>query len=104
MADLHKQFDQAMVRIYHRARSEAGYTATIFFGVVADRGGVATAKYLINRNQPSDGYTHLYQRGRLDLTVEAMIVENPIWHGLFAEEELIKARKRLRGYGYKLAA
>jgi hypothetical protein len=33
------------------------------------RGGLATAKYLINSPTPSVGYTHLYERARLDLTV-----------------------------------
>lgn len=62
-----------------------------------------TAKYLINAERPSDGFTHLYERGRLDLTVEAMVVENPQWHPLFTEAELERARRRLRAYGYKLA-
>src|SRR5207247_11299621 len=53
---------------------EAGYNATIFLRMVSDRGGLATAKYLINSPTPSVGYTHLYERGRLDLTVEAMVV------------------------------
>lgn len=95
-----KQFDAAMFSIYNRAKSEAGYNATIFLGMLNDRGGLSTAKYLINTPKPSDGYTHLYERGRLDLTVEAMVVENTRWHELFTEEELEKARRRLKQYGY----
>jgi hypothetical protein len=72
--------------------------------MVGDRGGLATVKYLINSANPSDGYTHLYERGRLDLTVEAMVVENPKWHRLFTTEELSKARSRLEKYGYKARA
>ena len=103
MSQLAEQFDEAMFSIYRRAKTEAGYNAKIFLGMVADKGGVSTAKYLINRDQPSDGYTHLYERGRLDLTVEAMVVEGPVWHELFAVEELTRARKRLTQYGYKTA-
>ncbi len=95
-----KQFDAAMFSIYNRAKSEAGYNATIFLGMLNDRGGLSTAKHLINTPKPSDGYTHLYERGRLDLTVEAMVVENTRWHELFTEEELEKARRRLKQYGY----
>jgi hypothetical protein len=69
--------------------------------MLGDKGGLATAKYLINALKPSDGYTHLYERGRLDLTVEAMVVENPKWHPLFTGEELTKAKKRLVDYGYR---
>ncbi|RIA01519.1 hypothetical protein D1122_02315 [Cereibacter sphaeroides] len=93
-------FDQAMFSIFQRAKSEAGYTATLFLGMISDRGGLATAKFLINSSKPSAGYTALYERGRLDLTVEALVIENPVWHELFTEDELNRARHRLRQYGY----
>jgi hypothetical protein len=48
MQELSKQFDAAMFEIYRRAKLEAGYKATIFLRMVRDRGGLATAKYLIN--------------------------------------------------------
>lgn len=100
MQTLSKQFDVAMFDIYRRAKSEAGYNATIFLGMLDDRGGLSTAKYLINSPTPSEGYTNLYERGRLDLTVEAMVVENTKWHALFTAEEVEKARVRLRKYNY----
>jgi len=101
MIALSKQFDAAMFSICQRAKSEAGYNATVFFRMLNDKGGVSTAKYLINTSKPSDGYTHLYERGRLDLTVEAMVVENAKWQDLFTAEEISKARHRLKDYGYK---
>lgn len=101
MTELVKQFDHAMMDIYRRAKAEAGYNASVFLRMVGERGGLSTAKYLINSAKPSDGYTHLYERGRLDLTVEAMLVENQKWHELFTPEELSKARRRLKDYDYK---
>ena len=98
---MRERFDKAMLDIYRSAKKEARYDARIFLGMVIDRGGLSTAKYLINAATPSEGYTRLYERGRLDLTVEAMILENPVWHSLFLENELEKARKRLVAYGYK---
>jgi hypothetical protein len=95
MKDFLKQFDEAMFDIYRRAKSEAGYNATIFLRMLSDRGDLATAKFLINAQRESEGYTALYQQGRLDLTVEAMIVGNAKWH---SSEE---ARSRLLKYGYK---
>jgi hypothetical protein len=100
MQDLSKQFDAAMFDIYRRAKSEAGYNASIFLQMLYDRGGLATAKYLINSIKPSDGYTNLHQLGRLDLTVEAVVVENDKWHRLFTEDELAKANRRLKEYHY----
>lgn len=95
-----KEFDSAMMQIYQRAKSEANYNARVFFGMLCERGGLATAKYLINAPKPSDGYTRLYELGRLDLTVEAVVVEDARWYSLFTEEELGKAKDRLVEYRY----
>jgi hypothetical protein len=100
VANLETQFDQAMFEVYRRAKDEAKYNATIFLQMLTDEGGVRTAKALINAAKPSDGYTALYMRGRLDLTVEAVITDEVRWHSLFTEEELQRARKRLRDYRY----
>jgi len=100
MADIEKEFDAAMFNIYRRAKDEAGYTATVFLGMLHDRGGLSTAKFLINAAKPSDGYTALYERGRLDLTVEAMVLEQSKWHEIFTADEIARCRKRLRDYRY----
>ncbi|WP_202326701.1 hypothetical protein [Mesorhizobium sp. 113-3-9] len=89
-----------MFDIYRRAKSEAGYTANIFLKMLTDNGGLATAKTLINAAKPSDGYTALYERKRIDLTVEAVVVESLRWRDLFTALELARADRRLRDYGY----
>lgn len=94
-------FDNAMFNIYRRAKEEAGYNATVFLGMLSTRGGLDTARTLINSIKPSDGYTALFERGRLDLTVEAMILDDPQWRDLFTDAELTRARRRLSQYGYK---
>jgi len=101
MPDLQSQFNQAMFEIYERAKREAGYTANVFLSMLQRQGGLLTAKQLINASRPSDGYTALFERGRLDLTVEAMVLGDSRWHELFAPEELVRARKRLADYGYR---
>jgi hypothetical protein len=100
MKDLESQFDLAMMEIYTRAKSEANYTASIFHRMLCERGGLATAKYLINDRTVSDGYTALWERGRLDLTVEAVVFDNPRWHPLFDADEIERARRRLEDYRY----
>jgi len=100
---LAEKFDEAMFNIYRTAKDEAGYNATVFLGMLSTRGGVATAKSLINATKPSDGYTALFERGRLDLTVEAMVVKNPEWRPLFVPVEIERAKKRLKQYGHDLA-
>ena len=101
MADLETEFNEAMFDVYRRAKAEAKYNAAIFLQMMTDNGGLRTAKTLINSVKPSDGYTALYLRGYLHLTVEAVVIENPRWHPLFEPEELEKAKKRLKAYGYK---
>ena len=79
MDDLEMRFHDEMLNVYKRAKAEAGYTASLFLGMVVDRGGVATARYLLDSPKVSDGYTALWQRGRLDLSVEAVILERRWW-------------------------
>lgn len=98
---LKQKFQTAMFDIYRRAKSEAKYNATIFLNMLNDRGGLATAKFLINAKDESAGFAALFLAGRLDLTVEAMIVEDPKWHALFLPEEIDRARARLRGHKYE---
>lgn len=100
--DLENRFHEAMVDIYRRAKAEAAYNATRYIQMVSDHGGVEAAKILINAETPSDGYTELWRRGRLDLTVEALVIEDPQWHSLFDPTEIARARQRLKDYHYEL--
>jgi len=70
--------------------------------MVHEDGGLATARYLIHAPQVSDGYTALWERKRLDLTVEAMVLINPKWHPLFTTDELQRCSDRLKDYGYDI--
>lgn len=94
------EFDEAMHGIYHRALSEAGYKASIFMSMLFAHRGLETARRLIHSPNISDGYTALWERKRLDLTVEALIHDNEKWHPLFTFEDLAICRKRLRQYEY----
>ncbi|ABE61208.1 uncharacterized conserved protein [Nitrobacter hamburgensis X14] len=97
---LKQEFQVELFNAYKRAKDEAKYHATIFIQMLTDRGGLETAKFLINSPKVSDGYTALYERERLDLTVEAIVAENSKWHPLFTTEEIDRCHKRLAQYGY----
>ncbi len=97
---LEQAINAAMFDIYRKAKEEANYTASIFLKMVSTRGGLDTARTLINAAKPSDGYTALRERGRLDLTVEALVTEEKQWAVLFSEEELKRASSRLKKYDY----
>jgi hypothetical protein len=96
---LDRQFHAAMVGIYTRAKDEAGYNATRYLQMVSETGGLATARQLLQTSGISDGFTHLWERGRLDLTVEALVLK-PEWQRLFTSGELNTAQDRLKSYGF----
>ena len=94
-----RHFNEAMLDIYRRAKAEAGYNATRFLTMVVERGGLETARYLLHAATVSEGYTALWERKRLDLTVEAVILQ-PEWQSLFSDVDRHIAVNRLREYGY----
>ena len=100
LKDIEKRFDAAMMNIYRRALDEADYRATRFLQMLHEYGGLGTAQILLHAAKVSDGYTVLWERKRLDLTVEALILK-PEWRDLFTDDEREIARKRLEDYDYE---
>jgi hypothetical protein len=94
-----KSFDRAMRGVYDRARSEAGYNATYLLGMLARHGGLETARRLLHAPAVSEGFTALWERKRLDLTVEALILRED-FVDLFTEDEIELARIRLAQFGF----
>jgi hypothetical protein len=97
--DQERAFHTAMVEVFRRAKAEAGYSATIFIQMVSQNGGLAAARQLLHAPKASDGFTALWERGRLDLSVEAVVLKAE-FAVLFTDEERELARSRLREYGY----
>lgn len=93
------EFEQAMRAVYDRARAEANYPANYFLSMLAEHGGLGTAQRLLRSPAVSDGFATLWERGRLDLTVEALVIQ-PQFAGLFTETELEAAKRRLEQFGY----
>ncbi len=82
MGPLEKGFDNA-VRMVHR------------------HGAYQAAVNLVRTSQPPAGFTRLYELGRIDLPVEALVIE-PRFVDLFSQEDRDSALARLRKYGYKV--
>lgn len=98
--DLETRFHGRMLEIYRRAAAECDYHASYFLQMVQEHGGFETAQRLLYSQKISDGFTRLWEAGRLDLSVEAVVLQQP-WCDLFTEEELGIARRRLRQMGYR---
>ena len=95
-----KDFHKAMLKIYDESKS-IGYTPSKFRQMVANEGGLQTAKKLINSKKLSDGFAELAQLNRLDLTVEALVLEKE-YRILFTETEIEIAQERLSELGFVL--
>ncbi len=65
------KFDQEMRDTYTKAAKEIRYHATAFLHMMNEHGGVQTAKLLLQSNEISDGFTKLWQEGKLDISAEA---------------------------------
>ncbi len=99
-SQLERQFHQKMIEIYQLAASECDYRPTRFLQMVNERGGLATARDLLRAPRPAEGLSILWEKQRLDLSVEALVREEP-WRSLFSRDEIAEADKRLKALGYE---
>jgi hypothetical protein len=67
--------------------------------MISQHGTLGAVRRLINAPSISDGFVHLWEHQRLDLTAESLVVRDRYAH-LFTEKELEIARKRLTEFGY----
>ena len=96
--ELSDDFHQAMLNLYREIiDAKLGYDPSVFLDMVHQRGGVDTARRLIRRR--TYGFNRLQKLGRLDLSVEAHVLQER-WAPLFSDAERSQARRRLEEYGY----
>jgi hypothetical protein len=100
---LEDEFEERMQELYHAGKREGKYSAPLFAELLKEHGGLEAARRFIHSPDYAPGFTKLWERQRLDLTVEAVIVAEVKWHPLFTAEEIETCRKRLREYGYPAA-
>ena len=74
-----------------------GYWANYFLRGVRAHGGPDYARQLLRATGTSTGFQRLKDEGRLDLTVEALVLQ-PEYSGLFADVELATAARRIGGF------
>lgn len=94
-------FHIAMVNIYKQAKKDIGYNATRLIQMLSEYGGVETAKKLIHSNDLSYGFEVLWEAGKLDLTVEALVIKEK-YSSLFEQEEIKICEDKLKSLGYKI--
>jgi hypothetical protein len=99
MTEIENEFHNRMKNIYVAAKEECNYNATYFLRMVEESGGLQAAKKLLTTDAPQYGFTKLWECGRLDLFVKALVLSDE-FRSLFTQDELDTARNRLSEYGY----
>ncbi len=95
-------FDKAMHEIYDNALAECGYRAMRFLNLVNQIGGHEAARQLLRSDVHPEGLTALWEHGRLDLSMEALVLQEQ-WSALFTADELKLAKRRLQKLGFSSA-
>jgi len=104
--NLEEEFQREMIKLYELAKSECNYNATYFLRMVRNRGGVETARHLVLYSGLAKGLKALARCGRIDLTVEALVLREP-WTKLFSKDVISTAKIKIRtlerlGYNFPM--
>ena len=91
---LEQEFHTRMQRIHELAAAECNYRPQRFRQMVEEIGGLPAARRLLRSSEHPEGLTRLWECGRLDISMEALVLQEP-WRALFTEDELGTARRRL---------
>jgi hypothetical protein len=93
--NLEAQLHEEMIAIYQHVGRETGYWARRYLQRVRRVGGLQAAKdWLKPKSSPTSGLQKLVEINRLELSLEALVLQQP-WSSLFTTEELNVAQKRL---------
>lgn len=95
---LDSEFTQALEGTIEAARKR-GYVPAYFLQMLAEHGGVETAKRLLAKSEPQTGLFELYDLKLLHESMEAVVIKEK-YRALFTESELAEARRRLEELRY----
>lgn len=98
-----KEHDASFTSFLREKAAEADraikYRPNYFLGMLSADGGFHTASKLLTAPKVSEGFTRLWEAGRLDLSVEALVVESE-WSIYFDPLVVARAEKVLTKAGY----
>ena len=97
--ELEKQLKEELLEACRICKEELNYNPLRFLQMLYEKGPVVTSIQLVNSSVPSDGFTKLWEKNALNLTVEAHVIKSK-FKPLFSDEIIEKARTRLHDYGY----
>ncbi|MCY4437453.1 MAG: hypothetical protein OXE05_09005 [Chloroflexi bacterium] len=95
---LEAEFREAMLGVY-RTVAKIKAPPTRFLNMLEEYGAVETARQLLSKDELQETFIALYESGRLDASVEAVVLQ-PKYRELFTDAELQQAQDRLKSCGY----
>jgi hypothetical protein len=84
-------------------KREIGYNPTRFIEMIAEQGGPEAVRQLLRGRDASDGFTTLWEAGRLEMSVEAAALL-PWYQALFTDEQRTTAARRLVAHRFDVDA
>ena len=91
--------EQKFIAVWTAARQKADALG-VRMRPVADADAMKSAHRVLSGSRLSDGFNALQGKGRLDLSLEALVVDKR-FTGLFTDEEANEALMRLLEAGYR---
>lgn len=91
-----QEFNRDMIDLYNQGK-KVGFNATRFLQMISEYGGYETACKLIAGRDDVSGFTELWDKNRLDLSMEYLVVHK--WAHIFTEEQVKICAKRLKILG-----
>ena len=98
--EMEDDFKRELLRAVDVCINRYRYRPSYFLQMLDNYGAVGTVIKLVTADKFHEGFTKLWEFGRLDLTVEAIMLRSP-YRQLFTKEVLDKALERLTALGYK---
>ena len=98
-----EDYQVEVLRLLDQTKKEIGYNPTITRRMVYEHGAVEATARIVRIKKFSSGFAKLYDQSRLDLSIEAYLLEHKEYHHLFESdpEVLPLCIKTLKEYGYK---
>ncbi len=98
--ELEEQLKNELLKACRKVRYELNYNSTYFLRMLGEKGAKKTAIQLVSSPEPLQGFTRLWEAGRLALSVEAHVIKKE-YCSLFTTEVIEMAPKRLEKYEYE---
>lgn len=99
MNELEKQFTEELIKKCEQSKGVNGYNPTRMMETIHKFGGVKTAKEILRKGRVSDGFDKLREAQKLELTMEATVIDRK-YGELFEDEEVNSCYELLCEYGY----